>query len=83
MVKSQSANLTFTGMELAISRINKRINELEIFDVGQLLTGFDSSRIALEHKLDELLKDIFGYDTVEYRAYGPRGRKLRPGATLS
>lgn len=65
----RSANLTSLQMKSAIPKIERRIVDLEIFDVGSITQRGDPQIVALEKELDTLLVSIFGADTVEYNRY--------------
>jgi len=65
----QSANLSPRQMELAIPKIDRRIADLEKFDVNSVNNLSDPRIDALEGELDTLLVSIFGAGTVEYERY--------------
>ncbi len=65
----QSANLSFSQMEAAIPKIDRRIADLESFQVDTVMDRSDPRISALEKVLDTLLVSIFGPDTVEYDRY--------------
>lgn len=65
----QSANLSHNQMELAIPKLERRIADLERFDVNSVDDRSDPRISALEKELDTLLVSIFGAGTVEYNRY--------------
>ena len=64
-----SANLTYDEMEAAIPKIDRRIADLQAFDPASMQVRRDPGLGALEKKLDALLTDTFGVETVEYKRY--------------
>lgn len=65
----QAENLSYKEMERAIIKINRRIDELTKFDINSILKTDDAVLQSLEHKLNELLLDIFGNRTTKYFNY--------------
>ena len=65
----QSANLSLKQMELDIPKLERRIADLEKFDVNSVNDRSDPRIDALEKELDTLLVMIFGAGTVEYYRY--------------
>jgi uncharacterized protein (TIGR02391 family) len=65
----KSANLSLEQMELAIPKIDRRIADLQAFDVNSVNDRSDPRVSALENQLDSLLVSIFGVGTVEYDRY--------------
>ena len=65
----REANLSFEAMEAAIPKIDRRISDLDQFDVNSVNDRSDPRISALESKLDALLVEIFGTGTVEYNRY--------------
>jgi uncharacterized protein (TIGR02391 family) len=65
----QSANLSSKQIELAIPKIDRRIIDLESFDITSIKSEDDPRIDALEKELDALLVTIFGVGTVEYNRY--------------
>lgn len=63
------ANLSYQQMEVAIPKIERRITDLEGFDVDSVNDRSDARIGALEKSLDALLVSIFGAGTVEYDRY--------------
>ncbi len=66
---SQSANLSLEQMKLAIPKIERRIADLNGFDVISVSDSHDPKIDALSHQLDALLVSIFGVNTIEYQRY--------------
>jgi uncharacterized protein (TIGR02391 family) len=56
-------------MELAIPKIDRRIADLDSFDVDSVNDRRDPRIDALEKQLDALLVSVFGVGTVEYDRY--------------
>lgn len=65
----REANLSFSQMQAAIPKIDRRIKDLDEFDVNAVTDRSDPGIKALGQKLDTLLTSIFGADTVEYQRY--------------
>ena len=63
------ANLSYQQMEAAIPKIDRRIADLESFDVDSVTDRSDAKIDALEKSLDALLVAVFGAGTVEYDRY--------------
>ncbi len=65
----QEANLSRQQIELSIPKIDRRIADLEKFDVDSVNDRSDPRIAALKGQLDTLLVSIFGAKTVEYNRY--------------
>lgn len=65
----KQANLSYEQMKNAIPKIERRIKELEVFDVKSVTESSDPRINTLQNKLDDLLLNIFGVGTVEYDKY--------------
>jgi len=65
----KEAKLSLKQMELAIPKIERRISDLESFDVNSVNERSDPRIDALEKELDALLVSIYGVGTVEYERY--------------
>src|SRR3989344_5000457 len=63
------ANLSFQAMEAAIPKLDRRITDLESFDISSVTDRSDARIDALEKSLDALLVSVFGAGTVEYDRY--------------
>jgi predicted nucleotide-binding protein len=56
-------------MRVAIPKLERRIKDLETFDVGSIRERFAPVAEALAKKVDGTLQEILGHDTVEYHQY--------------
>lgn len=65
----RQARLSSQEMQAAITKIDRRIADINAFDVNQINDRGDPRISALSSRLDELLVSIFGHDTVEYDRY--------------
>lgn len=65
----RQANLSFEQMEESILKIERRIKDLNDFDVTKIVDRNAPEIRALSDKLETLLANIFGADTVEYKRY--------------
>lgn len=67
----RQANLTYEQMQEAIPKLDRRIAELSEVDsyIDSITSRGDAKIEALEKKLEDLLANIFGADTVEYDRY--------------
>jgi hypothetical protein len=65
----KSANLSVEQMKAAIPKLNRRISELESFEVNSIQDMDDLTIIALEKKYHSTLDEILGLDTVERKRY--------------
>lgn len=65
----RQASLSLSEMETAIPKIDRRVVDLDAFDVDSVNDRSDPRIDALEKQLDALLVSIFGADTVEYKRY--------------
>ena len=65
----RSANLTHSEMQIAIPKIERRINDLKNFDVASVSKQFGPEVKSLETKLEQLITDIYSPDTIEYDQY--------------
>lgn len=63
------ANLSNQERQAAIPKIERRIADLNSFDIESISSRQDASISALEQKLDTLIVSIFGANTVENRRY--------------
>lgn len=63
------ATITYHEMELAISNINRRLDELKQFNINSISAYNDPCIEAYEHKINNLLKDLYGINTIEYESY--------------
>lgn len=67
-----SANLTVEQMKAALPKLDRRIAELEGFDVVTVRRRFDPVPEALAEKVNSTLQEIFGHGTIEYNQYHVR-----------
>jgi predicted nucleotide-binding protein len=65
----QSASLTLEQVRSALPKLERRIGDLQTFDVSTIRERGDSRVEALAAKVDGTLAEIFGYGTIEYRQY--------------
>jgi len=56
-------------MQVAIRKIDRRINDLQSFDISSINSRDDPRIGSLEDELDTLLVSVFGSNTVEYERY--------------
>lgn len=56
-------------MGTGIIKLERRIRELEKFDISTIQERFDAKTKALTTKINGTIADIFGYETIEYRNY--------------
>ena len=65
----QPARLSIQQMAAAVPKLERRIKELESFDVGTIRARWDPATEALAKKIDGTLQEILGHGTVEYTEY--------------
>lgn len=65
----RQANLSFEEMKAAIPKLDRRIADIAEFDVSTINDRGDARIGALSSKLETLLANIYGADTVEYERY--------------
>lgn len=65
----QSANLTLAQMQAALPKLDRRLADLDSFEVASIRERFDPIADALATKVNGTLQDILGHDTVEYNEY--------------
>ena len=63
------ANLSYEEIEASMPKIDRRIKEIDEFDIDSINDRGDPKIKTLSNKLDELLVSIFGINTVEYKRY--------------
>jgi uncharacterized protein (TIGR02391 family) len=63
------ANLSREQMATAITKIDRRIVEIDSFDVDSVVNRSEPKIGVLSSKLDSLLLSVFGPDSVEYNRY--------------
>ncbi len=67
--RQSTINLNRQQLELAITKIDRRLLELHQFDVKGIKKVPSSKLQSIAHKLDDLLIEIFGRNTEEYKRY--------------
>jgi hypothetical protein len=65
----QPANFSVEQMSVGITRLNRRIAELEAFDPRSVQKRFAPEVAAIETSIEESLAAVFGHNTVEYNRY--------------
>lgn len=65
----RTAQLTVDAMRTAVPKIERRIRDLESFDVASIRERWDPVVDGLVKKIDGTLQDILGHGTVEYNEY--------------
>lgn len=65
----RSAELTADDIRKGLKKLDRRIQDLEQFDVQVIEERGDAQTRALREKINGTIRDIFGHDTVEYRQY--------------
>ncbi|MBY2925955.1 nucleotide-binding protein [Rhizobium leguminosarum] len=63
------ANLNPEQMRSGISRIQKRIADLEAFDLNSIVESHSPAVRALETSIEATLSGVFGHGTIEYNRY--------------
>ncbi|CAD1786048.1 nucleotide-binding protein [Xanthomonas euroxanthea] len=74
----KTANLTIEQMRSGVKNIERRIADLERFDVNSIPERWDPVVEALEKKVNSTLQQILGHDTVEYQEYSIRSLDTLP-----
>ena len=69
-----SANLTVEQMKSALTRLDKRLDDLRAFDPEEITKRNDPRIDALENKIDDFLVKTFGEETAEYKRYSSATR---------
>lgn len=65
----KSASLTVEQMQSSIKKIDRRIADLEEFDISSIRERWDPLIQSLTKKVNSTLQDILGHDTIEYHEY--------------
>ena len=65
----RAAQLSVEEMRSAIPKLQRRITDLETFDVSTIRERWDPVVEALAQKVDGTLQEILGHGTVEYNQY--------------
>lgn len=63
------ANLTLEQKRAAILKLNRRISELEGFDLKSIQNAYDPNTRSLHIKVAQTLQELLGHDSIEYRRY--------------
>jgi len=63
------ANLSVEQMKVALPKLERRIADLEAFDVSSVQTIRDPLIEVLYKKVNSTLGEILGYDTIDYQDY--------------
>lgn len=74
----KNANLTSDEMRSAITKLDRRISDLEGFAVESIRKRWDPAVEALKNKVNSTLQEILGPDTVEYHEYSIRSLDMLP-----
>lgn len=74
----QAASLTVEGIRLGLTKLGRRITDLETFDVKTIEERFDVRTEALTEKIDDTIRNIFGPGTIEYHRYSVRSLDTLP-----
>lgn len=69
VVERKPANLNVDQMRSGLKKIDRRIGDLEGFDVAVIRERWDPVVSALEKKVNSTLQEVLGHDTVEYHEY--------------
>jgi len=70
-------------MRKGISRLERVIEEIEVFDATQLTKRWSAEQKALEATIEGTLTSVFGHETVEYRRYSRATSLDHGGVTMS
>ena len=65
----KSAALTVESMRAALPKLDRRVKDLEAFDVATISKRFDAVADALADKVNGTLQEVFGHDSAEYGQY--------------
>jgi predicted nucleotide-binding protein len=65
----KTANISPKQMSAALPKLDRRIAELEAFDVATIQRRFDPLIDSLQTKVESTLQEILGHDTVEYNQH--------------
>lgn len=65
----KNANLSIAQIQAAIPKLDRRIKDLESFDIALVQGSNDPHIEALTKKIDGTLQEIFGYGSTEYNDY--------------
>lgn len=65
----KSAELTPDKIHGGITKLKRRIKELEEFDISTIQERWDPKTKALTTKINDTIAEIFSYETIEYKKY--------------
>lgn len=65
----KTASLSIEQMRSAIKKVERRIADIEAFDVSSIRERWDPAIEALEKRVNSTLQEVLGHDTVEYHEY--------------
>jgi predicted nucleotide-binding protein len=68
-IESQPVQLNVEEMKAAVSKLERRIKDLETFDVTTIQKRWDPTMEALQKKINSTLLEILGHGTTEYSEY--------------
>jgi predicted nucleotide-binding protein len=68
-MRPESRVLDKNALELAVKKIDRRIADLQVFDIDSINDQFDAKASALLDKINASVAEIFGHGTVEYNKY--------------
>jgi predicted nucleotide-binding protein len=74
----QTAQLSIESIRAAIPKLERRIKDLETFDLNTIRERWDPVMEALAKKVDGTLQEILGHGTVEYSDYSVRSLDTLP-----
>jgi uncharacterized protein (TIGR02391 family) len=69
LVAPRSASLTADQMRLAIKRIERCLDKLNVFDATKIHSGEEGALAAMEAAIGQTLESSFGPDTTEFKTY--------------
>jgi hypothetical protein len=67
--QKRPANLSLDQMKATLPKLERRIADLEAFDITSVRQRGDSGIDALHKKVNNTLQEILGADTIGYREY--------------
>ncbi len=79
----QQKQLSANEMAIAVTKIDRRLNDLKSFNIEMVNGEFDPNLQALKHKIDQLLLDIFGVDSAQYQRYSDIKDLYHPSVRLN
>jgi hypothetical protein len=70
----QPTNLSVEQMKLGVTRLERRIADLKVFDPQVIQKRWGPEVATLQTAIEETLASVFGHNTVEYKRYRPAAR---------